>query len=77
MIDSIGCLSGAGGWGLGSPYEQPSPTTNSWDLISNMPTGRYDCLVAVLPTNEMMVVGGNDTIFTTMDKVEVARFSLS
>ena len=26
-----------------------NPTTNSWDLISNMPTARYDCLVAVLP----------------------------
>ena len=34
------------------------PTTASWCLISNMPTGRYNCLVAVLPANEMMVVGG-------------------
>ena len=34
------------------------PTTDSWDLISNMLTSRYHCLVAVLPTNEMMVVGG-------------------
>ena len=33
-------------------------TTNSWDEISNMSTARYECLVAVLPTNEMMVVGG-------------------
>ena len=38
------------------------PTTDSWDIISNMPTARTYCLVAVFPTNEMMVVGG----FTTM-----------
>ena len=31
-----------------------------WDLITNMPTARYDCLVAVLPTKEMMVVGERD-----------------
>ena len=35
-----------------------NPTTNSWDLISNMPTARWLCLVAVLPTNEIMAVGG-------------------
>ena len=50
------------------------PTTNSWDLISNMPTARYDCLVAVLPTNEMIVVGGKINIVTASDKVEVAKF---
>ena len=42
-----------------------NPTTNSWDLISNMPTARYDCFVAVLPTNEMIVVGGcTHSLFT-------------
>ena len=46
-----------------------NPTTNSWDIISNMPTARYHCLVAVLPTNEMMVVGGFTTKWPT-DKVE-------
>ena len=30
----------------------------SWDVITNMPTARRFCLVAVLPTNEMIVVGG-------------------
>ena len=43
-----------------------NPTTDSWNIISNMPTARYHSLVAVLPTNEMMVVGG----YT--DKVEIA-----
>ena len=33
---------------------------NSWStsVISNMPTARQLCLLAVLPTNEIMVVGG-------------------
>jgi hypothetical protein len=62
-------------------YYQPSsaihkynPTTNSWDLISNMPTARWYCLVAVLPTNEMMVVGG--TIKAIGGNIEIADFSL-
>ena len=48
-----------------------NPTTNSWDLISNMPTARRDCLVAVLPTNEIMVVGGSPPTLGT-NKVEIA-----
>ena len=41
-----------------SAVHKYNPTTDSWDIISNMPTARYDCFVTVLPTNEMMVVGG-------------------
>ena len=41
-------------------------TTNSWEVISHMITPRRLCLVAVLPHNELMVVGG-DT-----DSVEIA-----
>ena len=33
-------------------------TTNSWEVISHMTTPRHRCLVAVLPHNELMVVGG-------------------
>ena len=51
-----------------------NPTTNSWDLISNMPTARYRSLIAVLPTNEMMVVGGQDNCYRPVDKVEIATF---
>ena len=53
-----------------SAIHKYNPTTNSWGLISNMPTARCLSLVAVLPTNVMMVVGGN-TITTIIDKVEV------
>ena len=41
-----------------SAIHKYNPTVNSWDLIGNMPTARWDSLVAVLPNNEMMVVGG-------------------
>ena len=32
--------------------------TNSWEVISHMPTPRGDCLVTVLRNNKLMVVGG-------------------
>ena len=35
--------------------------TNSWSVISEMPTPRYWVLTAVLPSNELVVVGGRST----------------
>ena len=59
-----------------SAVHKYNPTTNSWDLINNMPTARYRCLVAVLPTNEMIVVGGwiIFDVTTVTDIVEFASF---
>ena len=37
---------------------QYNPATNSWKVISHMPTARYDTQVAALPANKLMVVGG-------------------
>ena len=37
------------------------PTTNSWEVISHMTTSRTQCLSAVLPDNQLMVVGGLTT----------------
>ena len=54
-----------------------NPTTNSWGLISNMTTARWLCVVAVLPTNEIMAVGGYVSIGTSTDKVETADCSFS
>ena len=46
-------------------------TTNSWEVISHMTTPRSQCLVAVLPHDKLMVVGGR--IFdSTNDSVEIA-----
>ena len=50
--------------------------TNSWEVISHMPTPRYQCLVAVLPHNELMVVGGWTTSGDT-DKIEIASAEVS
>ena len=49
--------------------------TNTWDHISDMPTARYDCLVAVLPTNEMMAVGGRLSYGSITNRVEIATCS--
>ena len=58
-----------------SAIHKYNSTTNSWDLIS-MPTARYECLVAVLPTNEMMVVGGYDKHRSPKSIVEIADYYL-
>ena len=51
-------------------YEYNS-SINSWKLVSNMLTPQYNRLVAVLPNNEIMVVGGCTTF--KVDKVDIAR----
>ena len=53
---------------------QYNPATNSWEVISHMPTARSRTLVAVLPGNKLMVVGGNTdaSITSTTDDVEIA-----
>ena len=50
------------------------PTTNSWDLINNMTTARYQSLVAVLPTNEVITVGGLPA--GCLCNIEIAAFTL-
>ena len=47
-------------------------TTNSWEVIGHMATPRSQCLVAVLPHNGLMVVGGYTTTGLT-DSVEIAN----
>ena len=58
-----------------STVHKYNPATDSWDIISNMPTVRCYCLVAVLPTNEMMVVGGfkNSSYSSLTDEVVTVR----
>ena len=61
------------------PYNKPTsavymynPTTDSWEVISHMGTPRYDCIAAVLPSNQLMVVGGYMSAYGTTDSVEFA-----
>ena len=50
-----------------------NPTSNSWEVISHMPTARYWCLVAVLPSSELMVVGGcSGSYMISTGAVEIA-----
>jgi hypothetical protein len=49
-----------------------NPATNSWNPISNMPTARWLSFVAVLPTNEMMVIGGHLGWGDVCTEVEIA-----
>jgi serine/threonine protein kinase len=47
--------------------------TNSWNVISHMTIARRHCFAAVLPNNQLMVVGGltkADNRWTTSDSVE-------
>jgi len=46
-------------------------TTNSWDIVSHMATPQLRCLVAVLPPNDLLVVGGRAPGGDT-DSVKVA-----
>ena len=49
------------------------PSSNSWEVISHMATPRSSCLAAVLPDNQLMVVGGwiDGSIIT--DSIEFGR----
>jgi N-acetylneuraminic acid mutarotase len=65
-------------WKPTSAVHKYNPTSNSWDLISNMPTARRLSLVAVFPTNEMMVVGGRIKVYDSGNNlIEIANFNLS
>ena len=46
--------------------------TNSWEVISHMATPRHQSLVAVLPHNQLMVVGGCTMDNMGTDSVEIA-----
>jgi len=47
-------------------------TTNSWEVVSHMATPQCQCLVAVLPNNELVVVGGHTADGQLSDSVEIA-----
>ena len=48
-----------------------NPDSDSWEVISHMATLRHYCIAAVLPNNQLMVVGG-ETDHDTTDSVELA-----
>ena len=51
--------------------------TNSWSIISEMPTPKYLVLTAVLPSNELVVVGGYDASGTRSTTSDIGIYSSS
>ena len=47
-------------------------STNSWSTIGEMPIPRYRTLVTVLPSNELVVVGGDNGPFSWCSITEIA-----
>ena len=54
---------------------QYNPATNSWEVISHMPTGRSSTLVAVLPGNQLMVVGGYTHLFGKISRTNIVEIA--
>ena len=54
-----------------------NPSMNTWNLIGNMPTAACDCLVTILSTNEMLVVGGTIDAVTIADEAKIATFTVA
>ena len=56
------------------------PTTDSWEVISHMGTRRKRCITAVLPNNQLMVLGGQTEkgrfVFSETDSTELATIEL-
>ena len=52
-----------------------NPTTDSWEVMSHMETPRYWCIAAVVPNNQLMVMGGLNSGLVddnTPDSIEFA-----
>ena len=61
-------------------YDRPVPdiqlydsSTNTWEVVSHMAIPRIGCFAAVLPDNQLMVVGGRDGNNERIDSVEFGR----
>ena len=49
-----------------------NPTTDFWEIISYMETPRYNCIAAVLPDNQLIVVEGYTCGDVGINSVEFA-----
>ena len=67
VLLAIGGASAAGEWT--SAIAAYNPTSDSWEDIGHMTTPRYRPLVALLPSNELIVAGG----FGGGTKVEIGK----
>lgn len=51
-------------------------TTDLWSVTGKMPTSRYCALVTVLPSDEVVVVGGKKNSFSLYDVTEIGKITL-
>ena len=51
--------------------------TDSWHVVSKMKNKRYESLSAVLPEDQLIVVGGYDTYYRSMTSVEIGSLPVS
>ena len=51
--------------------------TDSWHVVSKMKNKRYRSLSAVLPEDQLLVVGGYDTYYRSMTSVEIGSLPVS
>ena len=54
---------------------QYNPATNSWEVISHMPTARWNTLLAVIPGNKLMVVGGYIRKSSSTDETNIVEIA--
>ena len=59
-------------WKPTSAVHMYNPTTDSWEVISHMGTPLKSCIAAILPNNQLMVVGGYISAHGATDSVEFA-----
>ena len=70
---AIGGSYKSGGGERSGAIHSYSKVSNSWSKIEELPTPRFDSLVAVLPGNKLMVVGGYDGTLVSCRTNEIAR----
>ena len=67
-----GCLLAVGGGGLNNPITTIlgfSPITNTWKTVGELPEPRRVCTTVLLPTGELLVMGGWDGPWSPTNKV--------
>ena len=67
-----GCLLAVGGGELLNPITTIlgfSPITNTWKTVGELPGPRRDCITVLLPTGELLVMGGWDRSLSHTNKV--------
>ena len=57
-----------------SDIHRYNPSTDSWEVISHMALPRAQCFAAVLPDNQVMIVGGFTKGNETIDSIEFGAF---